>query len=245
MATPPGVISISLVTIKREAREAQAALPVRRRLNAVTSLLCAAAVLNISSFLPGAAAVTVAKSAWLFSGSLTWSIDPGFVDGKREVEFTLDTAFDMDLRNLNCSYTVGEKVQCFGLAETHWGRLCLDQYQRTADDTLVARPLSKYDHEKDCDGVNNVFTVQATYHSNGVNLVYGRLVHRVTVEVLFPQYTNGCLPTRPHKPATSSIYCRTRLSSSSVSSPQAASLFPNPLLVRATQASCSRNATPT
>ena len=49
-------------------------------------------------------------SASLFSGSLTWSVNPDFALGNehRVVEFTLDTSFEMDLRYSAsvCSSTV-------------------------------------------------------------------------------------------------------------------------------------------
>ena len=60
-------------------------------------------VLTVLLSCPTAAA---AHGASLFGGSLTWSIHPKFATGKRLVEFTLDTSFEMDLTNSNCVYTI-------------------------------------------------------------------------------------------------------------------------------------------
>ena len=44
-----------------------------------------------------AVAVPSECSVPIFSGSLTWQVHPHFAAGVRQVEFTLDTSFEMDL----------------------------------------------------------------------------------------------------------------------------------------------------
>lgn len=133
------------------------------------------------------------SGAPLFSGSLTWKVHPDFAAGTRVVEFTLDTAFEMDLTaESQCTYVVGQKVHCKPTLDgsARWGRLCVDQYDyskvseddhrlQVIPDTSV--PGSEYDSEADCLGEDNEFTVESLHHINGANIVLGRLTHTLTM----------------------------------------------------------------
>ena len=131
-----------------------------------------------------------ASSAPLFSGSLTWKVHPNFAAGTRVVEFTLDTAFEMDLTaESNCSYVVGQKVLCNPTSDgsSRWGRLCVDQYDHEIDGHRLrvfpeSSPSSApYDSEANCPGADNDFTVDSMHHINGANIVLGRLTHALTM----------------------------------------------------------------
>ena len=125
----------------------------------------------------------------LFSGSLTWKVHPEFAAGTREVEFTLETAFQMDLtKESNCAYEVGRKVHCkpHPSGGFRWGRLCVDQYNRPS---LTAVPPSlnvlddnAYTLEENCAGVDNEFIVESIHHINGANIVLGRLTYTATIK---------------------------------------------------------------
>jgi len=128
-------------------------------------------VLTVLLSCPTAAA---AHGASLFGGSLTWSIHPEFATGKRLVEFTLDTSFEMTLTNSDCVYKVGQNINC-----SVTGRLCVDQYERIADDLYSVG--HDYINEAKCVGIDNKFTVHSTQHINGANIVFGRLHYTVAV----------------------------------------------------------------
>ena len=148
---------------------------------------------------------TARASSSLFSGSLTWAVHPNFTAGVRRVTFTLDSAFEMDLRSeSNCSYPIGQRVSCNDPAK--FGRLCVDQYRRAADNADPPGPgtlhaLHTYTDEANCPGVNNRFQVRETRHVNGANLVFGRLVYEVTVDdtafAVFAFLSTGRLPLVP------------------------------------------------
>ena len=140
----------------------------------------AAALVTILCWL-SAASVPCEGSAPLFSGSLTWRVHPQFASGVRQVEFTLDTAFEMNVSHTaasGCKYTVGEAVSCTD-GTARWGRLCVDQYSRTLN---LLEALNPYETEGKCPGADNVFVVKETRHINGANIVFGRLQLNVTVQ---------------------------------------------------------------
>jgi len=140
----------------------------------------AAALVTILCWL-SAASVPCQGSAPLFSGSLTWRVHPQFASGVRQVEFTLDTAFEMNVSHTaasGCKYTVGEAVSCTD-GTARWGRLCVDQYRRTLN---LLEALNQYETEGKCPGADNVFVVKETTHINGANIVFGRLQLNVTVQ---------------------------------------------------------------
>ena len=144
--------------------------------------LGAAARMGALVYWLAAVAVPCDGSAPLFSGSLTWQVHPHFAAGVRQVEFILDTSFEMDLSGAgDCQYAVGEAVSCADGA-SRWGRLCVDQYRRIPGAASRLEALNPYETEAECPGADNAFIVKKTAHINGANIVFGRLTHTVTAQ---------------------------------------------------------------
>jgi len=137
-------------------------------------------------------ATSHAANPAVMSGQLTWEIDRRFahpLSPQRRVTFTLLTAFEMDPR---CDYS-GSQVDCSAslAAEQALGFLCVDQYKIRPGFIPSPPPDSSFTPEiqdAPCDpeaqegphtGKKNMFQIVSTRHINGLNIVFGKLVHTV------------------------------------------------------------------
>ena len=128
----------------------------------------------------------------LMGGQMTWAIDKNFaehkdstpgnngalVNGSREVTFTLLTAMEMDPA---CNYT-GHHAHCAD--EQKLGFLCVDEYKigragAGSDGTFTPELLGGGQWCEGSRSKTNAFEVVSTRHINGLNIVFGKLVHTV------------------------------------------------------------------
>eukprot|EP00961_Rhodomonas_salina_P089521 1203900-Rhodomonas_salina.1 len=131
----------------------------------------------------GALSTEAQSTKPLLSGSLTWAIDPAFVQGKRLVKFTLLTAFEVTPED-DCTFELNQEVQCSSPAILErFGRLCIDRYLRqwSATSSRMTPVLPTYsglcpvdENEPVLQGARNNFVVMDKRNINGLNVVFGK-----------------------------------------------------------------------